>query len=99
MNLKLWQKRERFAEIVFTIVLALAVGFTFIYDYMNVEKGIFFVIMGLLEAALLVLVFSRSMNIYEMYKNKEKINVFKIVSLILYIIMFGILGYYFLLLR
>lgn len=99
MNLKLWQKRERFAELVFTAILGITVAFTFIYDKIKIEKNFLFIVMGLLEASLLVLIFSRAMNMNEMRKNKEDIRLSKIISFILYCVMFGILGYYFILLR
>lgn len=98
MNLKLWQKRERLSEIIFTITLVISVGFTFVYDFIDIQKNILFIVLGLLESTLLVLLFSRTMNIIEMKKNKEEIKIPKIISLLLYTIMFIMLGYYFVLL-
>ena len=84
MNLNLWQKREKLAEIVFTLILAITVGFTFIYDYVKIQKNHLFIVMGLLEASLLVLIFSRAMNMKEMKDNKEEIKFSKVISFILY---------------
>ena len=95
MNVKLWKKRETLAEIIFAICLIIAVSFTFLCDIVTNGKMVFFVLMGLLEASLLVLIFSSIVSLVELYINKYKINFERIVSLAIYFIMFATFGYYF----
>lgn len=99
MNINLWKKRDKLSELIFTVVLGLTVIFTFAYDIVKLDKNLLFIALGLLESTLLVFIFSRGMNLYEMKKNEEKINFSKLFSLILYIIMFGYLGKTFLFIK
>lgn len=99
MNINLWKKRDKLSELIFTVVLGITVLFTFAYDIVKLDKNLLFIALGLLESTLLVFIFSRGMNLYEMKKNEEKINFSKLFSLILYIIMFGYLGKTFLFIK
>lgn len=99
MNINLWKKRDKLSELIFTVVLGITVLFTFAYDIVKLDKSFLFIFLGILESTLLVFIFSRGMNLYEMKKNEEKINFSKLFSLILYIIMFGYLGKTFLFIK
>ena len=99
MNINLWKKRDKLSELIFTVVPGITVLFTFAYDIVKLDKNLLFIALGLLESTLLVFIFSRGMNLYEMKKNEEKINFSKLFSLILYIIMFGYLGKTFLFIK
>lgn len=95
MNLKLWKKREKLAEIIFDICLIIAVSLTFLYDVIPHEKTVFFIVIGLLEASLFVLLILSIISLITLYLNKYKINFERILLLTVYFTMFVSFGYYF----
>lgn len=99
MKFEFWEKRERVAEIIFTAMLFITVIITFIENHIKINEKILFISMGLLESTLLVLLFSRAMNLLNQSKTKEKINPFKFIAFIVYCGMFAVIGYYFVMLR